>query len=98
MWEILVPASWRKTRFTYEHHKEWDAYVKEIAGGLTVYRGVKGEWISPSGELFKDRMIPVRVACAEEDIHKIIDFTINHYNQEAVLAYKVSEQVIIKHR
>lgn len=98
MWEILVPASWGKTRFTYEHHKEWDVFVKEIAKGLTIYRGVKGEWVSPDGELFKDRIIPVRIACSEEDIHKIIDFTIKHYNQEAVLAYKISDQVIIKHR
>lgn len=95
MWEILVPASLKKVRFTYAHHKEWDEFVKVVAGGLTVMRGAKGEWISPSGELFRDRMIPVRISCTEDDIREIIKFTIKHYDQEAVLAYEVSENVLL---
>lgn len=64
-----------------------------MRGGLTIHRGVKGEWVSPTGELFLDRMIPVRISCSREDINKIVDFTIEHYDQEAVMVYKVSDEV-----
>jgi hypothetical protein len=99
LWEILVPASNNKDQsFSYEHHKEWDAFVKMISGGVTIMKTSKGEWISPNGKLYIDRMIPCRIICSEEQILKIIDFTIKHYNQEAVLAYKISDNVILKHK
>lgn len=98
MWEILVPASNKLQEFTYEHHKAWDEFVIKISGGITIMKTAKGEWISPNNVRFKDRMIPVRIKCKTEDIDEIIDFTIKHYNQEAVLAYKISEEVILKHK
>lgn len=98
MWEILVPASNKTQEFTYEHHKKWDEFVIAISGGITVMRTVKGEWVSPNNVRFKDRMIPVRINCDSNDIDKIIDFTIKHYDQEAVLAYKISEEVILKNK
>lgn len=64
MWEILVRASNEIEKFSYEHHKEWDKYVKKLSRGLTVNKPAKGEWISPSEVLFKDRMIPVRIICS----------------------------------
>ena len=81
-----------------EYHLECDSFVKEITVGLTMHRVAKGEWINPSGELYKDKMIPVHVSCTEEEIYKIIDFTIKHYDQEAVTAYAISDYVIIKHK
>lgn len=94
MWEILVPASNNKDlKFSYEHHKEWDEYVKNIAGGITITKTAKGEWVSPDGTLFKDRVIPVRIMCTEAEIEEIIQFTISHYSQEVVLAYEVSNHV-----
>jgi hypothetical protein len=98
LYEVLVPASGRGGKFSYEHHKKWDAFVTEVAGGVTVHKASKGEWRSPTGELHVDRMIPCKIACTHEQLHKIIDFTIKHYEQEAVMAYLVSEEVIIKHR
>lgn len=99
MWIILVPHSDNNgKKFPIEHHWKWDSFVKEITGGLTIHRVAKGEWINPSGELYKDKMIPVHVSCTEEEIHKIIDFTIKHYDQEAVTAYAISDYVIIKHK
>lgn len=98
MWEILVPASNKEKEFTYEHHKAWDEYVISKSGGITVMRTVKGEWISPNNVRFKDRMIPVRIYCTGDDIEEIIDFTIKHYDQEAVLAYRISDDVILKNR
>lgn len=99
LWEILVPASKWKTKvvFPYVHHKKWDEYVRSIAGGVTILKTGKGEWVSPDGVLHTDRVIPCRIACTSEQMDKIIDFTIAHYNQEAVMAYKISAEVIIKH-
>ena len=99
LWEVLVPASNNKDlRFTYEHHKEWDAFVKKITGGVTIMKTAKGEWVSPTGKLYVDRMIPRRIVCTEEQISEIIDFTIDHYKQEAVLAYRISTNVILRHK
>jgi len=97
--EILVPASNNKSQeFSYEHHKEWDEFVKNLTGGVTIMRTAKGEWISPDGQLYIDRIIPCRIVCNEEQINKIIDFTIEHYNQEAILAYRISTNVILRYK
>lgn len=99
LWEILVPTERGNGRFyTIRYHKIWDGKVRAISGGLTILHPVKGNWISGAGELFVERMIPVRIACSREQIQKIMDITLNYYNQLAVLAYKVSDECLIKHR
>jgi len=99
LWEILVPASNNKDlKFTYEHHKEWDVFVKDLTGGVTIMKTAKGQWVSPDGELYVDRMIPCRIVCTEDQISEIIDFTIAHYSQEAVLAYRISTNVILRYK
>lgn len=98
IYEILVPASNRKEKFSYEHHKVWDSFVTSVAGGVTINKSAKGEWYSPEGELYRDRMIPCKIACTREQLDRIIDFTIKHYEQEAVMAYLISNEVIIKHK
>jgi len=99
LWEILVPASNNKDqKFSYEHHKAWDAFVKKITGGVTIAKPSKGEWISPTGKLYIDRMIPCRIMCSKEQMLEIVDFTIEHYKQEAVLAYKISDDVILRYK
>ena len=99
LWEILVPASNNKDlKFSYEHHKAWDAYVKKTTGGVTIMKTAKGEWVSPTGKLYVDKMIPCRIVCTEDQISDIIDFTIDHYSQEAVLGYRVSTHVILRHK
>lgn len=99
LYEILVPASNNKDmKFSYEHHKQWDAFVMGVAKGVTILKTGKGQWVSPDGKLYKDKIIPCRIACTPEQIDKIIDFTIEHYKQEAVMAYCISEEVIIKHK
>lgn len=99
MWEILVPTMRNdgrpiKTRF----HRVWDSKVREIAGGLTIMSPVKGEWVSSNDKLFRERMIPVRIVCNKDDIIKIVDMTIEYYEQEAVLAYKISNDCIMRER
>jgi len=72
--------------------------VKKISGGLSILKPItKGVWINPEGTEFEERMIPVRILCTREDIDRIIDFTLKYYEQEAVLAYKISNEVILRH-
>lgn len=99
LWEILVPTQFNngkpiKTRY----HKVWDKKVYDITGGLTILQPAKGKWVSPAGNIFMERMIPCRIVCTEEQMMCIINMTIKYYDQLAVLAYRISEKVILKHR
>lgn len=102
LWEILVPTEkpesmpGKNRYFTTRYHQIWDNKVINISNGLTIFSPSKGLWVSPSGTLFKERMIPVRIACSKNDIERIIDITAKHYSQLAIMAYKISNDVIIK--
>jgi hypothetical protein len=99
MWEVLVPTIRNDGRPIHTRfHKVWDEKVRALTGGLTILPVNKGQWISPNGTLFIERMIPVRISCTIEQINKIIDLTLAYYEQEAVLAYLISESVIIKYK
>lgn len=97
LWEILVPTQMNNHPTRTAHHKEWDKVVRSISGGLTILTPARGQWVHQN-KLFEERMIPVRIACTEKQINRIIDFTIKHYNQLAVLAYRISDKVILKHK
>jgi len=100
MWEILVPTvvpntngeNFFKTRF----HKTWDERVRKITHGLTIMPPTKGQWVSPTGTLFVERMIPVRIVATHEEIHAVMDMTLEHYEQETVMCYRISDEVIFK--
>ena len=97
LWEILVPTVRNdgrpiRTRF----HRVWDTKVREISGGLTIMPVAKGQWTF-QGMIFQERMIPVRILATREQMDKIVDMTISYYDQIAVLAYKISEDVILKY-
>lgn len=99
LWEILVPTQRNdgraiRTRF----HRVWDDKVRAIAGGLTILAPARGQWVAPDGALFRERMIPVRIVCTRAQIEAIIDITLKYYEQLAVLAYKVSDEVVLKYR
>jgi len=101
LWEILVPTEKRQEPGKYyrtKYHKVWDEKVRSISGGLTIMQPAKGHWVSPAGETFVERMIPVRIIATREQIEKIIDMTMAYYDQLAVLCYKLSDEVILKHR
>jgi hypothetical protein len=100
MWEILVPTE-RRSRpgkyYTTRYHRVWDGKVRVITGGLTIMTPARGQWINPlTGELFKERMIPVRIMATRDEIEKVIDLTLVYYDQLAVLCYKISDEVIVK--
>lgn len=97
IWEILVPTRTREGApiRTRQHH-EWDTRVRRITGGLTVMPPVHGQWVSSDDKLFRERMIPVRIACTKEQIETIADMTAEFYNQLAVMYYRLSNDVVIK--
>jgi len=96
LWEILVPTLRNKNPVKTRSHKEWDTRVRRITGGLTIFKPAKGEWVSPSGKLFAERMIPVRIMCTRNEIDKIADMTAAFYNQEAIMFFLVSQETILK--
>lgn len=99
LWEILIPKfSNQGLEYSLKYHQEWDKKVRQMAGGLTIMKTAKGHWINPSGNLFVEEMIPVRVSCAEQDIDSVIQKTINHYDQEAILAYELSSNVKLRYK
>lgn len=96
LWEILVPTMRNdgKRPFHLRYHRIWDAKVREISGGLTIMPVAKGQWVY-KGELYKERMIPVRVLATREEMQKIVEMTAKYYEQIAVMAYRISEEVIM---
>lgn len=98
LWEILVPTVRNCGKpFKTRHHREWDSRVRRISNGLTILTPAKGQWVSPSGALFQERMIPVRISCTREQIEQIIQIAIKHYDQEAIMAYRLSDEVILRY-
>jgi hypothetical protein len=98
LWEILVPTIRNDGRpFRLRYHRVWDAKVRAISGGLTVMPVAKGQWVHGE-KLFTERMIPVRIVATRAEMDSIIDMSIKYYDQIAMLAYKVSEEVVLKYR
>ena len=98
LWEILVPTTHQdgrpiKTKF----HRVWDEQVRKVSHGLTIMSPVKGQWIFKE-ELFEERMIPVRLIATREQVDEIVKMTLKYYDQLAVLAYKIADDVILRHR
>ncbi len=99
LWEILIPVhSNEGKKFPLKYLKKWDEKARALSGGLTILKTGKGQWISPEGKTFHDKMIPVRVYCTEKQIDDLIQFTIKYYHQEAVMAYQISTNVKIIHK
>lgn len=95
LWEILVPTISNEGKpFRTRYHRVWDRHVREITGGLTICPVVKGQWLSDAGELYCERNIPVRIVATREQMVEIVAHTKKYYNQLAVLAYLVSDDVI----
>ena len=98
LWEVLVPTVRNDGRpFHTRFHRVWDRKVEAISGGMTVFVPGKGAWVN-EGQSIRERMIPVRVMCTREQIEQIVDLTLEYYDQLAVMAYRVSDEIILKHR
>lgn len=80
LFEILVPTIYGDTKkpIRTRHHKNWDAGVRKLAGGLTLLQPVIGEWVGEV-EVERERVIPVRVACLPTVMRRVVAFTMKHY-------------------
>ena len=92
VYKILVPANNNQgSEFSIDHHHQWDEFVRKLVGGVTIMKSAKGQWTNPhDGQLYIDKMIPCEINCTKEQIKKIGKFTKEHYGQEAVAYYKIS--------
>ena len=84
--------------YSIPHHQVWDKYVTDLTGGQTRFKKAHGQWFNEDRILFSEEVIPVGIYCNEKSIDQIINFTIDHYQQEAVLAYEVSNNVKLVYR
>ncbi|HLC51732.1 MAG TPA: hypothetical protein VJI98_00630 [Candidatus Nanoarchaeia archaeon] len=97
IWEILVPTQFNNgKKISTQYHQKWDQKIRDISGGLTIFTPAKGQWLGSRGKLFKEKMIPVRIICSKKEINTIITMTLEYYRQEAVLAYAVGSDIIIR--
>jgi len=97
LWQIFVPVTDNSgIEFTVLHHKKWDVKVQDISGGLTINKKSRGIWQNPiTGKVFEEQVLPVLIDCDLNDMEKIMEMTLEHYNQEAVMCYKVSDEVFV---
>jgi len=98
LFEILVPAEVDGKEIPVEFHHAWDEKVRKIAGGLSILKSMKGQWVNKEGNLFAEKTIPVRVACGMLEIYNIAKMTQEYYNQEAIMVYRVSDMVMFVER
>ena len=91
LFEILIPARYRTAKVTIgvKHHRAWDEYVRKYSDGLTINPTSKGQWVYKNN-LLEEHVIPVRIFCSEKDMKKIVQFTLSHYRQIAVMYYELS--------
>lgn len=94
MWEIFVPTVSNEGKpFRTRYHRVWDSKVRDISNGLTIFKPAVGQW-EFDGELFKERMIPVRILCTENEINLISDMTAKYYDQLAICFFKFGEGIV----
>lgn len=96
LYEILVPTKYGDNirPISTRHHKNWDTYVRKLSGGLTILTPVKGQYLY-NHQLFEERIIPVRIMCSEAVMAKVVQFTLRHYRQKAVMFFLLSDQCFL---
>lgn len=97
LWNIFVPVSANSgKRFSTRFHQEWDNKIIAHTGGLTFFPVVNGVYCRNEGGLQREDLIQVQVACEKRIIPTLIKLTKEHYRQQSVMAYRVSDRVIIQ--
>jgi hypothetical protein len=96
LWVIKVPNEVHGITVELEKHYEWDQKVRGIAGGLSIFDTIKGQWVAPDGKTIAEQMIPVSIYCTENEINEIADFTASFYKQKVIMFYEISNRVFFK--
>jgi hypothetical protein len=72
---------------------EWDKRVRKISNGLTILPPAKGQWVNEKdGTLYVERVIPVMIIATADQMKKISKITAKHYDQIAVMYFKMSSE------
>ena len=97
LYEVLVPTIYGDTLkpIRTRHHKKWDEHIIKITNGLTILKPCKGKWVEKATR-WDERVIPVRIYCDETEIDGIVDFTIAHYRQKAVMFFVLTDKCEIR--
>ena len=93
LYEILIPrADNQKNIFSRAHNLLWENEARKIAGGLSVCPPIEGQWEN-DGKVYREKMIPVRIACSARKIAKLVNFAKLHFRQLSIMYYPVSRDV-----
>jgi len=94
LWEILVPvASNDGVPFSEDHHEAFRRVVRGLPGnsGTTTRPAGDGDWQDgDTGEVYAEKMIPIRFRACKADAQRIAEHTRKFYGQIAVMAYKIA--------
>lgn len=102
LWEIFIPKNNNKnTIFQVSHHREWNKKITNetdvilLSSSTTPTKTLD----PPLGQsFFSEEMILIRVCCTKEEFDKILNITIEHYDRKEIIAFKLSENMLIKKR
>lgn len=95
LWEILIPVSHKDgTPVTEKDHRIWWSSLEAIGAHQFLVPAAM-PWFVNEPHLVGVRMIPFRVACTREQITKVANLTATYFGQDAVLLYRVSDDVTL---
>jgi len=101
LWEIFIPKNNnRETIYEVSHHREWNKKVTTETDVILLSSDPHKKKSCPTiGEsFFSEEMILLRVCCTPEEFDKILDITVQHYDRPEIIAFKLSENMIVKKR
>lgn len=99
LYEILIPTRYgdgKMSPIRTRHHKQWDDRVQAISGGMTILSSARGKWTFKGVE-YPEKVIPVRIMCTKPQMNRIVEITMQHYRQKAVMYYVLSNEVFVVH-
>lgn len=95
LWEILIPVTHKDgTPVTEKDHRIWRSSLEAIGVHQFLAPGAV-PWIVNEPHLVGVRMIPFRVACTQEQITQVANLTASYFGQDAILLYRVSDDVTL---
>lgn len=93
MYEFLVPVV-SNAGVPFKNHETLYAYLRLKFGGVTVAPAVEGQWLSPTGRVYIEPMIPVQVIMPESEVVPVATLIKNMFEQEGVCVVRLGEAVI----
>jgi len=96
LWEILVPvANNQKVPFSDDHHEAFRRILRQLPGnnGTTTRPVGDGDWVDgDTGELFAEKMIPIRFRACRADAERMAAHARKFYDQIEVMAYRLAPE------